>query len=254
MSDTNRAPENRALQGEEKPGNVRAPGLAREAGLDPLAQGEGGAWETHDRSATTVRVRSGPDFVFSPENRARIQTLIGRYPTKQAALLPVLWLAQDQVLADPDRPRQLTSDVIRAVARALDLAPAYVWGVATFYTMYHTKEPIGKHLIEVCTSVGCHLSGGEQLYRHLCAKLQVDPEHGGTTTDGTFTLRRAECLAACGYAPMLQLDEGPFIEKLTLADADRLIERLKAGEDVSDMAAPPRGPTVPAFEQDGEGR
>ncbi len=207
--------------------------------------------------ATTVRIHSGPDFGFSPDNLARIQALIGQYPTKQAALLPVLWLAQEQVLADPDRPRQLTSDVIRAVARALDLAPAYVWGVATFYTMYHTQEPIGKHLVEVCTSVGCHLNGGEQLYRHLCKKLDVDPEHGGTTADGLFTLRRAECLAACGYAPMLQLDEGPFMEKLTLDDAERLIERLRAGQDVSDMAAPLRGPALPAFERDagnGEGR
>lgn len=206
------------------------------------------------RAATTVRIHSGPDFVFSPENEARIQRLVARYPTRQAALLPVLWIAQEQVLADPERPRQLTSDVIRAVARALDLAPAYVWGVATFYTMFHTQEPVGKHLIEVCTSVGCHLSGGEELYRHLCRRLGVDAEHGGTTADGMFTLRRAECLAACGYAPMLQLDEGPFIENLTLEAADRLIERLRAGEDVSDMASPPRGPAVPACEREGEGR
>jgi len=194
--------------------------------------------------ASTVAPGPAQKFAFSAENEAQIQRLIGQYPTKQAALLPVIWLAQEQVLAEESRPRQLTGDVIRAIARALELAPAYVWGVATFYTMYHTK-PVGTHLIEVCTSVGCSLMGGEQLYRRFCEKLGIDPEHGGTTPDGKFTLRRAECLAACGYAPMLQLDEGPFLEKLSLDDVDRLIDRLIKGEDVSDMAAPLRGPTAP---------
>ncbi len=184
------------------------------------------------------------NFAFSPESVARIDAILPRYPEKQAALLPVLWIAQEQVLAEPSRPRQLTTDVIKAVAAALELAPAYVWGVATFYTMYHTN-PVGEHLIEVCTSVGCCLTGGEELYQHLCSRLGIDPDHGGTTEDGRFTLRRAECLAACGYAPMLQLDEGPFLEKLRAEDADRLLERLRKGEDVSDMAAPPRGATEP---------
>jgi NADH-quinone oxidoreductase subunit E len=193
--------------------------------------------------ATTVTSpHDGADFAFTAENRDRIAFIVSQYPEKQAALLPVLWIAQEQVLADKSRPRVLSADVVRAVAAALDLAPAYVWGVATFYTMFHAK-PVGEHLIEVCTSVGCCLTGGEELYQHLCGRLGVDPDHGGTSEDGKFTLRRAECLAACGYSPMLQLDEGPFIEKLSNADADRLIERLRRGEDVGDMAAPPRGVT-----------
>ncbi|MBM3267642.1 MAG: NAD(P)H-dependent oxidoreductase subunit E [Candidatus Sericytochromatia bacterium] len=184
-------------------------------------------------------------FAFTPENRARIAALLPRYPEKQAALLPVLWIAQEQVLADADRPRVLNAEVIRAVAEALDLSPAYVWGVATFYTMYHTR-PVGRHLLEICTSVGCCLTGGEELFRHMCSRLGLDAEHGGTTEDGRFTVRRAECLAACGYAPMLQLDEGPYLENLTAEGANRLLERLSNGEDVSDMAAPLRGPTEPA--------
>ncbi|MBM3275250.1 MAG: NAD(P)H-dependent oxidoreductase subunit E [Candidatus Sericytochromatia bacterium] len=193
--------------------------------------------------ASTVTVpHEGAQFAFSAENRDRIAFIVSQYPEKQAALLPVLWIAQEQVLADSSRPRVLSADVISAVASALDLAPAYVWGVTTFYTMYHAK-PVGEHLIEVCTSVGCCLTGGEELYQHLRSRLGIDSDLGGTTSDGKFTLRRAECLAACGYAPMLQLDEGPFIENLSNAKADRLIERLRNGEDVSDLAAPPRGVT-----------
>lgn len=178
--------------------------------------------------ATTVLPAPADKFAFSAENLTKIAALIGKYPEKQAALLPVLWLAQEQVLADAARPRALTADVILAVARSLDLAPAYVWGVATFYTMYHTSL-VGQHLIEVCTSVGCSLVGGEEVYKHLCKRLEVSPDHGGTTPDGTFTLRRAECLAACGYAPMLQLDEGAFHERLSLEDVDRLLINLGFG-------------------------
>ncbi len=165
-------------------------------------------------------------FAFTAENEQKIAEIRTRYPSHQSAVLPVLWVAQQQVLADPSRPRQLTPDVIRAVAAACGLKPAYVWGVATFYTMYHTK-PVGERLIEVCTSVACALVGGEELYEHVCHRLEVDPATGGTTADGTFTVRRAECLGACGYAPMLQLDEGPFFEHLTPEKADELLAEWK---------------------------
>lgn len=166
-------------------------------------------------------------FAFTPDNQARIAQLLSRYPSSQAAVLPVLWVAQQQVLADATRPRQLTADVIRAVAQACSLAPAYVWGVATFYTMYHT-QPVGEHLLEICTSVGCCLVGGEELYQHACSRLDLDPATGGTTPDGKFTVRRAECLAACGYAPMLQLDEGAFHEHLTPEKFDAMLAELRS--------------------------
>ena len=161
-------------------------------------------------------------FEFSTDSLERIAWIKSRYPSTQAAVLPVLWVAQRQVLADPGRPRQLTSDVIVAVAAICELTPAYVWGVATFYTMYHT-QPIGERLIEVCTSVSCCLMGGEEIYQHICRRLGIEPGTGGTTPDGKVTVRRAECLAACGYAPMLQLDEGACYEHLTPDKVDELL-------------------------------
>jgi NADH-quinone oxidoreductase subunit E len=178
-------------------------------------------------AATTFGPPSAPTpFAFSEASWTRIRKLLTRYPQQQAALLPVLWVAQDQVDADSSRPRQLTADVIKSVADALGLAPAYVWGVATFYTMYFT-QPVGKHLVEVCTSVACCLVGGEEIYQRLCQRVGVDPASGGTSADGRFTVRRAECLAACGYAPMLQLDNGAFLENLTEAKLDALIDSLR---------------------------
>ncbi|MBU6429106.1 MAG: NAD(P)H-dependent oxidoreductase subunit E [Cyanobacteria bacterium REEB65] len=161
-------------------------------------------------------------FAFTPGNAERVSQILSRYPSSQAAILPVLWVAQEQVLADETRPRQLTPDVLVAVARACQVTPAYVLGVATFYTMYHT-QPVGDRLLEVCTSVACCLVGGEEIYQHLCRRLDLDPATGGTTPDGRFTVRRAECLAACGYAPMLQLDEGPFLEHLTPQKIDEYL-------------------------------
>lgn len=155
-------------------------------------------------------------FEFTPENQARLERLLTRYPTKQAVVLPALWLAQEQVAAQEAKQPDggggwIPQSAMVAVARALGLSPAYVLGVVSFYTMYQTR-PVGRHLLEVCTSVSCCLTGGEELYQDLKSRLGV--EDGGTTPDGRFTLRRAECLASCGTAPMLQINGDRMVENL----------------------------------------
>ena len=130
---------------------------------------------------------------FSPATRARIEALLRRYPTKGAALLPVLWIAQDEF-------GWISKETIETVAELLDLPVAFVLGVVTFYTMYH-RAPIGRTLLQVCTSLSCHLCGSGDLLRVIEKKLGIRP--GETTPDGEFTLEAVECIAACDGAPAM---------------------------------------------------
>jgi len=110
------------------------------------------------------------------------------------------------------------------VAELLELSPAYVRGVATFYTMYN-KAPVGAHLVQVCTNISCNLCGAEEV---LEAFLRyTDTELGETSEDGAFTVIEAECLAACGFPTCVQINSRYF-ENVTPADVPKIIERLKA--------------------------
>src|SRR3954466_4669379 len=128
---------------------------------------------------------------FSSEAKQKIEAIRGRYPSAQAACLPVLHLAQEEF-------GWISDDVVHAVAEVLGLPDAHVWGVVTFYTMYH-RHPVGKHVLMVCTNVSCMLRGGYQVLETLEKQLGV--ARGGTTADGEFTLIEEECLAACADAP-----------------------------------------------------
>ena len=155
---------------------------------------------------------------FSAETQARIQDLVSLYPTRDAALIPILYLAQDEF-------GSLTSEVMELVGRRLDLPAARVLNTATFYTMLR-KQPVGRHHIEVCHNVSCHLRGSDGLLETLTRVLGVQP--GETTEDGIFTLDTVECLAACGNAPALQVN-GDFHEHMTPEKLERLIEELREG-------------------------
>jgi NADH-quinone oxidoreductase E subunit len=130
---------------------------------------------------------------FSAQSKARVEKALAQYPNKQAALLPVLHIAQDEFGHLPD-------DVLDLVARTLDLAPAHVYGVITFYTMFH-REKHGRNELMVCTNVSCMLRGAYDMLHHLEKKLGIKP--GETTPDGAFSLVEEECLAACANAPMM---------------------------------------------------
>jgi len=162
--------------------------------------------------------------VFSEETIARLDELISRYPTKKAALLPALWVAQDV------GGGVLNPDAMEAVASHLELPPAEVQGVATFYTMYN-KVPRGKFAIEICHNVPCMAFCAEELIAHCEHSLGISA--GETTPDGHITLARVECLGACCNAPAVQIGS-KYYENVSAEHIDALIVQIKSLPDNPD--------------------
>ena len=160
---------------------------------------------------------AGEPRVFPPEARARIEKILSRYPTKQAALLPVLWVAQETW-------GWISKEAAEEVARLLELSPAHVDGVLTFYTMYNVK-PVGRHLLQFCTSISCHLAGADRLLRHCRKRLGIGLNE--TTRDGNFTLTEVECLAGCDRAPSMMINDA-YHEPMDTGTLDALLDRLSA--------------------------
>ena len=154
--------------------------------------------------------------MFTEEAKQKLDAIIKKYPTKKAALLPALWLAQEE--HDGWVPRE----AMKEIADILELAPADVEGVATFYTMYN-KAPIGKYHLEVCHNIVCMVVGADKLIDHIGDKLGI--EKGETTSDRRFTLSGAECLGACANAPCMMVGD-TYYEDLTPESADRIIDEL----------------------------
>jgi NADH-quinone oxidoreductase E subunit len=153
---------------------------------------------------------------LSEASKAKISALMAKYPRKRSALLPALYVAQAEM-------GYVTHGAMRDLAEMMDITPTEVEGVASFYTMF-AKRPVGEYVLQVCTTLSCALNGGVRLLKHLERRLGVHA--GETTPDGKFTLVPVECLAACGYAPMMQVND-QYVENLTLEQADRLIEQLR---------------------------
>ena len=144
---------------------------------------------------------------------AEIRNIRDEYPDARSALLPALRLVQREY-------GWLPESAFDEVAAILDLPPTYVASVASFYTMFH-QEPVGRHVIWVCTNISCSLLGAEHLLDYLSRKLGIAV--GETTPDGRWTLLEAECLGACGGAPVMQVDEA-YYEHLTEAEIDRILD------------------------------
>jgi NADH-quinone oxidoreductase subunit E len=153
---------------------------------------------------------------FSPETLEKFQETVSRYPRKEAAMLPVLYLAQQEF-------GYLSAEAIEYVARLMDQSPAKVHGVVSFYTMYNMK-PIGRHHIQVCRTLSCALAGAEKITGFIKNKLAI--ELGQTTADGRFTLSEVECLASCGTAPMMQINDD-YYENLNEERVTEILESLK---------------------------
>lgn len=153
---------------------------------------------------------------FSPETYKKFEETVARYPRKEAALLPVLFLAQKEF-------GYLGQEAIEYVARLMDQSPARVRGVVSFYTMLYTK-PIGEHHIQICRTLPCALRGAERLTSFISRALGIGV--GQTTTDGRFTLSEVECLASCGTAPMMQINDD-YYENLTDEKAAEILASLK---------------------------
>ena len=154
---------------------------------------------------------------FSESTKQKFDALVTRYPQKKAALLPTLWLAQEEF-------GTLTPEVLTYVASLLDLPPSKPYAVASFYTMYNLK-PQGKYKIEVCRTLRCAMCGAFEIVEHLEQKLGV--HMGETTPDGKYTLGTAECLGSCGTAPMFQINGKQYYENLTTAKVDEILAGLE---------------------------
>jgi NADH-quinone oxidoreductase E subunit len=153
---------------------------------------------------------------FSDETTKKLDALVARYPNRQAACLPALHLAQGEY-------GHLADDVLSAVADYLQVPYAHVYGVATFYTMFH-REKVGKNVLMVCTNVACMLRGAYDLLAHMEAELGI--KAGETTPDGMFTLVEEECLAACANAPMFVCGTEYFLDQ-TKEKVDQALAALR---------------------------
>ena len=153
---------------------------------------------------------------FSPETLKKFEETVARYPKKEAAMLPVLYLAQQEF-------GHIGSEAIEYIAKLMGQAPVRVQGVVSFYTMFNMK-PIGRHHIQVCRTLPCALRGAEKVTGLLKQKLGIEP--GQTTPDGRFTLSEVECLASCGTAPMMQVNDDYF-ENLTEEKIDQILDAMK---------------------------
>lgn len=151
---------------------------------------------------------------------ARIEELCREYPNKKSAIVPALYVAQREYGG------WLPREALREVAEELDLSESHVYGVASFYTMFYLK-PVGKNVVQVCTTSPCELRGARDAVELWKKKLGVNV--GETTPDGNFTLMEAECLAACDKAPMCQINED-YYELLDEAKIDDIIAHLSRGE------------------------
>ena len=156
---------------------------------------------------------------FSQEKLEKVKELIARYPEgkQKSALIPLLHMAQETFGGGLDVP------VMDYVAELLHIEPIEVYEVATFYTMFNMK-PVGKYLFEVCRTGPCMLNGSDQIIDYIKEKLNI--KEGETTPDGMFTLKPAECLGACGYAPMMQLGKY-YKEHLTKEKVDQIIDECR---------------------------
>jgi NADH-quinone oxidoreductase E subunit len=158
-----------------------------------------------------------PVFNTGSARRKELDELLTRYPTKMAALLPALWMVQHE--------RGWVSEAGMAeVAQLLDLTPAYVKGVVTFYTMYH-QHPVGKYFIQVCTTSPCNVCGAEGVVEAFLKHTNCQ-ELGQTSPDGKFTVIEVECLGACGFATPIMVNE-EFIESVTPETVPTVLAGLK---------------------------
>lgn len=146
-----------------------------------------------------------------------IADIVGRYPVRRSALIPLLYLAQRDT-------GYITEAAMIEIAGILKLTPPQVYETVTFYTMLNLKQ-VGKFHIQVCKSLMCALVGSDTLIDWIKTRLGIGP--GETTPDGAFTLSTVECLAACGTGPMMQINDD-YYERLTEEKLDRILADLKS--------------------------
>lgn len=152
---------------------------------------------------------------FSEPLIERLNTIVSTSETKQSSLIPLLIEIQNEF-------GHLSNESMEEAAKMLEISPSSVQNVATFYTLFFT-EPVGKHVVWICRTLSCALRGAEHVEHYMCDKLGI--KTGETTPDGKITLMEAECLASCGTAPVMLVDD-TLEENLTKESVDKVIEEL----------------------------
>jgi NADH-quinone oxidoreductase E subunit len=155
-------------------------------------------------------------FKFTEENLTLIDKARKKYPTALAAVMDTVYIAQEQ-------NGYLSNEVMEEIANVLGIDKVNVLSVVTFYTMYHTKR-MGKYHIQVCTNVSCMLRGAYEIWDKVKEKLGL--ENMEVSPDGKFSLEEVECMGACGYAPMIAVNED-YYENLTKEKVEEILESLK---------------------------
>ena len=155
-------------------------------------------------------------FEFSPEILKQFDEVVSRYPEKKSAILPVLYMAQKEF-------GHLSQEAIEYVANLMDIPAARLYGIVTFYTMLNMR-PVGRHHLQICRTLPCALRGSERITNHIKNKLGINL--GETTPDGKFTLSEVECLASCGTAPVMQINDD-YCENLSEETIEKIFENLK---------------------------
>ena len=149
---------------------------------------------------------------------AKVDAIRDRYPDSRSLTLPALRFAQEE-------HGWLPPEALKEVAEVLDLTPAYCQAVASFYDMFHL-EPVGKHMVEVCTNLSCALVGAQRVVEAFESALGI--RAGETTEDGEITFRAVECLGGCGYAPVVAVDHR-YRHDVHPVDVPAIVEELRAG-------------------------
>jgi NADH-quinone oxidoreductase E subunit len=147
-----------------------------------------------------------------------IQRVAKQYPVRRSAVMPALRLAQEKY-------GWLPPEAFREVADALDLTPAYCEAIASFYDMFHL-EPVGRHMIEVCTNISCALVGAQQVLEAFESELVI--RAGETSEDGEFTLRTVECAGGCGWGTVVAVDHR-YREPVRPEDVPDIVAELRGG-------------------------
>ena len=170
-------------------------------------------------------VDEGAPFTFTPERRRQLDEIVSKYPPdrKRSAVLAALYLVQEQ-------QGYLTANGMKHVAPILDMTPAEVEDVATYYVMFY-REKVGKYVLQVCRTLSCALMGAERVTEALSEKLGI--KVGETDPSGMFTLLEFECLGACDRAPIVMVNNEHWHECLKPEDAGKLVDAIKAKGDAA---------------------
>jgi len=153
---------------------------------------------------------------LSPKAEARIEEIKKRYPDSKSAVMPALYIAQEEL-------GFINKEAIEWVAEKIGITPAHVFEVATFYTMYY-RAPVGKYHFQVCRTLSCALRGAKKISEHLHHKLGLKP--GEVSKDGNWSFEEVECLGSCGTGPMCEVNDC-FFENLTPEKVDKIIEAIE---------------------------